>query len=79
MSHTVPFFPTKSGLVMTEDGGKSWKKVLAPFQISGPLLFHPREENWILARAVINGRVRSSQILFLIIAGSLWIKLFVIV
>jgi len=42
---------------MTEDGGKNWKKVIVPFQISGPLLFHPREENWILARAVLNGRV----------------------
>lgn len=56
VSHTIPFFATKSGLVMTEDGGESWKKVIVPFQISGPLLFHPREENWILARAVINGR-----------------------
>jgi len=49
---------------MTEDGGESWKKVVVPFQISGPLLFHPREENWILARAVINGRVRSSGVFF---------------
>lgn len=64
MSHTIPFFATKSGLVMTEDGGESWKKVVVPFQISGPLLFHPREENWILARAVINGRVRSSGVFF---------------
>ena len=71
MSHTIPFFATKSGLVMTEDGGKSWKKVIVPFQISGPLLFHPREENWILARAVINGRVRRNQVLLLIIACSL--------
>ena len=60
MSHTIPFFATKSGLVMTEDGGKNWKKVVLPFQISGPLLFHPHNENWILAQAVINGKVRSS-------------------
>ena len=65
MSHTIPFFATKSGLVMTEDGGESWKKVIVPFQISGPLLFHPREENLILARAVINGRVRSSGVFYL--------------
>ena len=70
MSHTIPFFATKSALVMTEDGGKSWKKGQVPFQISGPLLFHPRKENWILARAVINGRVRKSQVLFLFLIGA---------
>ncbi|KAJ7347165.1 Sortilin, partial [Desmophyllum pertusum] len=30
-------------------------------QISGPLLFHPHEENWILARAVVNGMAYLSK------------------
>ena len=66
VSHTIPFFQSNSGIVMTEDGGNTWKKVVVPFQISGPLLFHPREENWILARAVVNGRVRRCRVLFLL-------------
>ena len=63
VSHSIPFFPSTSGIVMTEDGGESWRKIKVPFQISGPLLFHPHEENWILARAVVNGMVRRSLVL----------------
>ncbi|RMX56756.1 hypothetical protein pdam_00022246, partial [Pocillopora damicornis] len=55
VSHSIPFFPTQSGLVITKNGGKSWEKMKVPFQISGPLLFHPWKEDWILARAVVNG------------------------
>ncbi|KAJ7388869.1 Sortilin [Desmophyllum pertusum] len=54
-------FPSTSGIVMTEDGGESWRKIKVPFQISGPLLFHPHEENWILARAVVNGMAYLSK------------------
>lgn len=55
VSHSIPFFPTQSGLVITKNGGNSWEQVKCPFQISGPLLFHPRQEDWILAKAVVNG------------------------
>ena len=48
---------TKSGIVRTVDGGEQWTKHVVPFQITGPLIFHPREENWILARGVLDGKV----------------------
>ena len=31
-----------------------------PFQVTGPLLFHPREEDWVLARGVVDGKVRKA-------------------
>ena len=41
----------------TLNGGKTWTKHAVPFQITGPLLFHPRQENWILARGSLDGKV----------------------
>lgn len=57
VSHSSPFFPKKFVIVRTDDGGKTWKIVNVPFQITGQLLFHPWKEDWILAKAVFNARM----------------------
>lgn len=62
VSYASLFSPmTKSGIVRTVDGGEQWTKHVVPFQITGPLIFHPREENWILARGVLDGKVYLSK------------------
>ncbi|XP_067029526.1 uncharacterized protein [Acropora muricata] len=57
VSYTNPFFSLdKMGIVRTLNGGTTWTKHSVPFQITGPLLFHPRQENWILARGSLDGK-----------------------
>ena len=59
VSHGNLFFPTNSHIVRTVDGGETWTKNTVPFQVTGPLIFHPREEDWILGRGVVDGKVRN--------------------
>lgn len=62
VSYSNPFFSLhKTGIVRTLNGGITWAKHSAPFQITGPLLFHPRQENWILARGSIDGKAYLSK------------------
>lgn len=58
VSHGNPFFPANSHIVRTVDGGKTWTQHSVPFQVTGLLLFHPREEDWILGRGLVDGKVR---------------------
>ncbi|XP_032235720.1 sortilin [Nematostella vectensis] len=51
VSYSLPIFGKFSTLYVTMDGANSWKSFQAPFQISGAIEFHPRNNNWILARS----------------------------
>lgn len=57
VSHGSILFLHNSVIVRTTDGGVTWTNHELPFQVTGPLLFHPREEDWILGRGVVNGKV----------------------
>ena len=57
VSHGSILFLHNSVIVRTIDGGEKWTNHQLPFQVTGPLLFHPREEDWILGRGVVNGQV----------------------
>ena len=57
MSHGSILFLHNSVIVRTVDGGETWTNHKLPFQVTGPLIFHPREEDWILGRGVVNGKV----------------------
>ena len=57
MSHGSILFLRNSVIVRTIDGGETWTNHKLPFQVTGPLIFHPREEDWILGRGVVNGKV----------------------
>ena len=57
VSHGSILFLHNSVIVRTIDGGEKWTNHQLPFQVTGPLLFHPREEDWILGRGVVNGKV----------------------
>ena len=57
VSHGSILFLRNSVIVRTIDGGEKWTNHQLPFQVTGPLLFHPRQEDWILGRGVVNGKV----------------------
>ncbi|CAH3016922.1 unnamed protein product [Porites evermanni] len=61
VSHGSILFLRNSVIVRTIDGGETWTNYQLPFQVTGPLLFHPREEDWILGRGVVNGKVFLSK------------------
>ena len=55
ISYTKSSIDAKSELYITTDGAASkppFRKVVLGFVIDGPLIFHPREENWILVKGI---------------------------
>ena len=57
VSHGSIPFVRNSVILRTIDGGETWTNHELPFQVTRPLLFHPRQEDWILGRGVVNAKV----------------------